>query len=119
MTYRIIDWKTFLKKLLSLSGKDMERVNGSEIHRGPVQSLSYDLEGHFTIRLHWIARLGTYNESWIVSDTERTEISLLMVGFRIIEWSDGRISLDDETNLLSPTYTFLTKEPQLKCVRFY
>jgi hypothetical protein len=119
MTHKIIDWETFLRKIMSFSGKDMERVSGTEVHRGPVESVTYDSEGHLSIRLHWLARLGTHKENWVVLEAKKTDIRLLMLGFRIIEWSDGRVSLDDESNPLSTTYTFLTKEPQLKCVKSY
>jgi hypothetical protein len=120
MTYKILDWNTFQKRMFSLTGKDMERINGTEVHRGPVASVGYDFEGKVLINLDWIARLSDVRKAgWIIEETGNIEIKFLIAGFQIIEWSDGRISIDDPVNPLAPTYMFLTKESQLKYVQSF
>lgn len=120
MNHVKLDWNAFLKRIASFTDKDIEFIAGSEVFRGPVRSVAYDSEGHITISLDWVARLGDdRRQGWIIDETIDSEIALLITGFRILEWRDGRVSLDDPKNPMAPTYTFLTKESKLKYVRSF
>jgi hypothetical protein len=122
MHRHILEWKEFQKRLMSLNGIDLERVSGTEVQRGPVESVGYDFENHLLIRFEWLARLTeSRRDSWRVMDTEPDdlEMKILMIGLQIVEWDNGRISIDDPMNPLAPTYTFLARESQLKKVRAF
>lgn len=120
MNHTKLDWNEFLKRIASFTDKDIEFIRGSEVFRGPVRSVAYDSEGHVAISLDWVARLDDgRGQGWLVDETADCEIALLITGFRILEWGDGRVSLDDPRNPLAPTYTFLAKESKLKYVRSF
>ncbi len=115
MKYRILTWEEFLKKIYELTGKDLEIVEGTEIHRGPVHSIAYSLERRIVITLSWAARMSEERKntwSMMEEDTEY-HAEFLAIGMQIIEWENGRLTLDNPRSPLACTYTFLTKEPNL------
>ena len=119
MRYTVLDWEDFIKKVSRLTGKDLEVVNGTEIHRGPVHSIGYSMEKHLVFTLLWAARMDErWKTSWsVISEDEKYKIEFTAIGMQIIEWEDGRVTIDDPKDHLSATYSFLTKESNLKPVK--